>query len=151
MPAHNFVDLTDTVFTYLQVIGRLSNSRAGRARWLCQCRCGNMTVSTTDYLKNGQIKSCGCYRYECSKRKGSSSPQWRGGSHTDSRGYVQVYAPEHHRAGNGVYVAEHVIVMEKKLSRLLLSGENVHHLNGVRSDNRPENLELWITIQPSGQ
>jgi hypothetical protein len=41
--------------------------------------------------------------------------------------------------------------MEQMLGRKLLSGENVHHRNGVRCDNRPENLELWTRWQPSGQ
>jgi HNH endonuclease len=61
-----------------------------------------------------------------------------------------IWAPEHPRTGNGSYVFEHVLVMEEMLGRYLLPGENVHHRNGVRDDNRPENLELWATPQPTG-
>lgn len=48
-------------------------------------------------------------------------------------------------------ILQHREVMEEYLGRSLLPGENVHHKNGDRTDNRIENLELWSTRQPTGQ
>lgn len=62
----------------------------------------------------------------------------------DKHGYIRMPNPR------GGQTFEHRLVMEKLLGRSLFKYENVHHKNGVRSDNRPENLELWITPQPQG-
>jgi hypothetical protein len=51
----------------------------------------------------------------------------------------------------GRRVMEHVHVMEEHLGRRLVGLENVHHRNGITSDNRLANLELWVKVQPSGQ
>jgi hypothetical protein len=61
-----------------------------------------------------------------------------------------VHAPTHPRARSSAYVFEHILVAEELLGRYLEPDETVHHRNGVRDDNRPENLELWTRPQPAG-
>lgn len=66
-------------------------------------------------------------------------------------GYVLVKLPDNPMAMTNGYVPEHRLVMAEHIGRPLMPYENVHHINGVRDDNRLENLELWNTYQPAGQ
>jgi hypothetical protein len=84
-------------------------------------------------------------------RTGKSGGNNKGGRIIDKSGYVQIWNPQHPNAKIAGYVHEHRLVMSNFLNRPLESHESVHHLNGDRSDNRIENLELWSTMQPSGQ
>ena len=68
----------------------------------------------------------------------------RGAGTVNRKGY-------RHIGRNRRQIPEHRIVMEEVLGRALAPGENVHHRNGVKDDNRPENLELWYIGQPAGQ
>lgn len=70
-----------------------------------------------------------------------------------SHGYRQVPVPPDERSltRERTYVLEHRLVMARTLGRPLEDDEVVHHINGDTLDNRPENLELWSTMQPKGQ
>lgn len=73
--------------------------------------------------------------------------------HRNSRGYVYEYAPDHPSVQGKKYkrVAAHRLAMERKLGRFLQPWEIVHHKNGVKDDNREENLELWAHGHPNGE
>lgn len=66
-------------------------------------------------------------------------------------GYVHIRRPGHPNANTGGDILEHRWLVAEALGRPLRPGETVHHRNGRRSDNRLENLELWVKHQPYGQ
>lgn len=88
-------------------------------------------------------------RHEVKGRRFCSSKCWSAsvgdGRHHTKRGYVRICV------GGVPDIAEHRHVMEKKIGRKLRAGEIVHHKNGIRSDNSPDNLELWLRKDPPGQ
>lgn len=149
-------NLKDKVFGELYVI-RETNSRklnnGYRDRyWYCKCSCGVEKEIRHQNLKNGQTKSCGhlLKEYVKSQPKREDSPSWKGGRRVDD-GYVFIYMPQHPRAKRNGYIREHTVVMEKKIGRYLLPNENVHHKDGNKINNNPNNLELWVKKQPPGQ
>lgn len=137
---------------------------------LCECGCGEPApIATTTRPSRGYVvgepqrfvrghRSSTAQTIESREKiaaslrgkKGPASRAWKGGRFVSAKGYAFVYAPDHPKAYRGYYVAEHRLVMEAELGRYLLQTETVHHKNGVRNDNRLENLELWTKAQPYG-
>lgn len=80
--------------------------------------------------------------------RGELSRKWKGGKRVDKRGYVLVRVEnnptlsENHNCNSTGYIPEHRLVMENYLGRKLDKYEFVHHRNGIKNDNRIENLEI---------
>lgn len=75
-------------------------------------------------------------------QRGSGNPSYSGGRVLMAAGYIWELSPGHPHADCRGYVYEHRRVMERQIGRYLTPEEVVHHRNRVRSDNRPENLQL---------
>lgn len=84
-------------------------------------------------------------------RSGENHHAYKGGRSVSRGGYVYLSGYFDHPNAKAGSISEHVLVMSQMLGRPLTVEENVHHKNGVRDDNRPENLELWSKKQPPGQ
>jgi hypothetical protein len=120
-----------------------------------QCSCGATSFVASAELRRGNSLRCSNCRYKTRKygsKNYTDSGSWLGGPwKTTTNGYHAVSMPAPNKGRQHTYLYEHVLVMERFLGRALLPVENVHHKNGVKTDNRLDNLELWVTSQPRGQ
>ncbi len=73
-------------------------------------------------------------------RIGENHPNWKGGRKYRNNGYNAVLKPEHPRAGKDRYVQEHIVVWEEAHKRFLPDDWVIHHKNGIKNDNRLQNL-----------
>ncbi|MFH2032632.1 MAG: HNH endonuclease signature motif containing protein [Bacteroidota bacterium] len=159
-----FNSLVGNKFGRLVVIKRIENRVAiykkGKkkeyVRYLCECNCGNIHIVSAGNLKQGSVSSCGCFAKENrSKYFKNNKNRWKGGRNKTTQGYINIFKPDHPTSINagsssGKYVLEHRLVMEEKLGRYLTKDETVHHKNGIKTDNRIENLELWTKNHSCG-
>ncbi len=136
---HLYDNLVGKKFNRWTVLRRDGKTKEGAALWECKCECGKIKKVRTHSLIAGVSKSCGCLKFH--------------GRFTRTKdGYVFIYKPRHPNSDKKNYVAEHVFIMSEHLGRPLLKGEIVHHKNGIRNDNRLENLDLRIKNRhPNGQ
>ncbi len=154
MTPKNKLDITGNVYGKLTVLMKTWRVVVHKTRgleyhvfWLCVCVCGKTTKSNIYNLESGKAGCTSCANIAKMKKAGRYQiPRTKTG-----QGYVLIWKPDHPNATLQNRVLEHVLVMEEHIGRLLYPKETVHHMNGVKDDNRIENLELWAANHPAGQ
>lgn len=76
-------------------------------------------------------------------RRSRSEAQWKGGTIKNPCGYIMIHNPDHPNAFSNGYIHRSRLIAEKKLGRFLKKGEITHHKNGIRTDDRPENISVF--------
>jgi hypothetical protein len=114
---------------------------------LCHCGCGEAAPLAKETRSNRGIHRGEPYRFARQHHmrgvRREAHPSWKGGRILTKSGYWLVAVdPAHPMADANQKLYEHRLVMARVLGRSLARAEHVHHINGNRQDNRPENLEL---------
>lgn len=107
----------------------------------CQ-ECGKMFETPKWATSRRDRERCRFCSKTCSNRNTARNRASTKGWIRDPKGYILVRAPQHPMASREGYVMQHRLVAAEMLGRMLKPNEVVHHLNGVKDDNRPENLEV---------
>jgi hypothetical protein len=135
-------DVKDRRFGLLVVEERVGADGSGHVRWRCRCDCGGEAVCRSVDLRRGHSTSCGCKAGHRFKKRHVPEGEI-GGRYVNGIGYVKICVPWHPDANADGWMYEHRFVMEKKIGRRLKPEEVVHHDDGDRANNHPENLTLF--------